>query len=255
MSTKLIEKVLLACAMTLLADAEEPLSNWRQERVVTLQSDLHHVQGIDVEGNGLWVSSVDAKASKGYLSLLDVRTGKLLKQVEVQEGKRIHAGGLQLDGNSVWLPVAEYDRDGPTTVQRRNKTTLALESSFEVDDHIGCVAAGADRLMGGNWDSRQVFTWWKDGREIDRKASPSKANFQDLKLDGALLIGSGNLSKESGTIEWWDRKTWKMVRRITTGKTDRGLPFTHEGMTWRGGRLYLLPEDAPSRLFVFSPAK
>ncbi|MEP7367478.1 MAG: DUF6454 family protein [Acidobacteriota bacterium] len=223
--------------------------------VVTLLPDLHHVQGIDIEGGLLWVSSVDAKAGKGYLSLLHVRSGKLLRQVEVQEGKRIHAGGLQLDGDSVWLPVAEYDRDGPTTIQRRNKRTLALESSFEVNDHIGCVAAGPGTLMGGNWDSRIVYTWSKDGRELARHPSPSAANFQDLKLDGPLLIGSGNLSREAGAVEWWNPATWKMMRRITTGKTDRGLPFTHEGMTWRQGRLYFLPEDAPSRLFVFAPKK
>jgi hypothetical protein len=38
---------------------------------------------------------------------------------------------------------------------------------------------------------------------------------------------------------------------VSSGVTDRGLPYTHEGMTIRGGRLYLLPEDDPSRLFVF----
>jgi hypothetical protein len=27
---------------------------------------------------------------------------------------------------------------------------------------------------------------------------------------------------------------------------------THEGMAIKGSRLYLLPEDAPSRLFVFA---
>lgn len=233
--------------------SDEPLAHWRQETVVTLEADLRHVQGIDVEGGRLLVSSVDAKAGKGYLSLLDARSGKLVKQVEVQEGKRFHAGGLQVDGESLWLPVAEYDRDGPTTMQRRNKRTLELESSFEVADHIGCVAVGADRLMGGNWDSRIVYTWSKDGRELARKMSPSTANFQDLKMDGTLLMGSGNTSREAGAVEWWDPASWKIVRRITTGKTDRGLPLTHEGMTWRGGRLYMLPEDAPSRLFVFAP--
>lgn len=253
-----VHMALWLCVATLAfaqSVADEPLSQWAQESVVTLGADLHHVQGIDLEDGNLWVSSVDAKANKGHLSLLDARTGKLLKQVEVQEGRRIHAGGLQLDGDSVWLPVAEYDRDGPTTVQRRNKNTLKLESEFEVDDHIGCVAVGANRLMGGNWDSRIVYTWSKDGRELARKPSPSGANFQELKLDGALLIGSGNLSREAGAIEWWDPKEWNIVRRITTGKTDRGVPFTHEGMTWHRGRLYLLPEDAPSRLFVFVPSK
>ena len=41
------------------------------------------------------------------------------------------------------------------------------------------------------------------------------------------------------------------MRRVRAGKTDRGVSLTNEGMTFRGGKLYLLPEDDPSRLFVF----
>ena len=234
------------------------LVEWKAERVLTLGANLHHVQGIDIEQDRLWVSSVDARKSKGYLSLMHARTGKLLRQVEVQQGKRIHPGGLQLDGESLWLPVAEYDRDGPTTIERRNKKTLALESSFDVADHIGCVAAGPGILMGGNWDSKFIYSWSKDGRELTKSPNPGRTGFQDLKWDNGVLLGSGNASRdtqasEAGAVEWWNPNGWRLVRRFTAGKTDRGAPFTNEGMAWRGGKLYLLPEDSPSRLFVMSP--
>lgn len=231
------------------------LVEWKAERVIPLAAPLHHVQGIDVEQDRLWVSSVDAKSGKGYLSLLDTRTGKLLRQVEVQHGKRIHPGGLQLDGDSVWLPVAEYDRDGPTTMQRRNKRTLALERSFEVSDHIGCVAAGPNILMGGNWDSKSIYSWAKDGRQLAKSPNPGRISFQDLKWDNGSLIGSGNAARdagEAGAVEWWSPTDWRLVRRFTVGKTDRGVPYANEGMAWRGGKLYLLPEDSPSRLFVMA---
>ncbi|MBN8729405.1 MAG: hypothetical protein J0L64_02615 [Acidobacteria bacterium] len=242
---------LAALAMAWVVYAQEATP----KLVVTLKPDLHHVQGIDLEGDRLWVSSVDAKAGKGYVSLLSVRTGELIRQVEVQEGRRIHAGGLQLDGESVWVPVAEYDRDGPTTVVRLHRDTLRVESRFEVADHIGCVAAGPDLLMGGNWDSKLLYVWTKEGRELGRRPNPGRTGFQDLKLLGGRLLASGNSPREgvvheAGAIEWWDPVTWTLLRRVTVGKTDRGVPFTNEGMTWRGERLYLLPEDAPSRLFV-----
>ncbi|MBL8233958.1 MAG: hypothetical protein JNL98_36015, partial [Bryobacterales bacterium] len=132
---------ILVCALAAPAE-DQKLSDWKAGAVVTLRTDVHHVQGIDIEGRTLWVSSVDAKAKKGYLSKFSLPDGALLAQVEVQEGARIHPGGVALDGGSIWIPVAEYDRDGPTSVQRRNKRTLALESSFEVPDHIGCIAVG-----------------------------------------------------------------------------------------------------------------
>ncbi|HYZ86477.1 MAG TPA: DUF6454 family protein, partial [Bryobacteraceae bacterium] len=138
---------------------ETQLTDWKQRASVTLQATIHHVQGIDVEGTTLWVSSVDTKEHKGYLSRFDLRSGKLLSQVQVHEGRRIHPGGLALQGNFVWVPVAEYHRGGPTTIQKRDKTTLILLSSFNVDDHIGCLAAADGYLIGGNWNSRMFYRW------------------------------------------------------------------------------------------------
>lgn len=248
---RIFAPLLFGFSLLLAQPAAESLDSWRQTLVTTVAVDLHHVQGIDIAGDVLWVSSVDAKSKKGYLSRIELPSGKLLNQVEVQEGNRIHPGGITLDGASVWIPVAEYDRDGPTTVQRRNAKTLALESSFEVDDHIGCIAAGEDFLIGGNWDSKNLYRWDKKGKEIWKKANPTKTSWQDLKMDGDLLMGSGNSSRETGAVDWLRLSDLSLQRRITTGKTDRNKPFTNEGMTYKRRRLYLLPEDAPSRLFEF----
>lgn len=226
-------------------------ADWRLESVIALAADLHHVQGIDVEGNTLWISSVDAPARKGYLTRLELRTGRVLSQVEVQDGKRIHPGGIALDGDSIWMPVAEYHRGGPSWVERRDKATLKLLSRFDVADHIGCVAASGTELVGGSWGSRTVYRWSKAGRELARTPNPFSTEWQDLKFAGPMLLASGNVSKAAGAIEWIALPDMVLKRRLTTGVTDRNITYTHEGMTLRGGRLYLLPEDAPTRLFVF----
>ena len=229
------------------------LDEWKQVRVVTVGIDLHHVQGIDIEGNTFWISSVDRVGKKGWLTKLERSSGRVLAQVEVQDGKRFHPGGIALDGNSLWVPVAEYDQDGPTTVQRRDKTTLALQASFEVQDHIGCIAAGSAFLVGGSWGSRTIYSWRKDGQELSRKANPHRTAWQDLKMSGDLLMASGILSPEkTGAVEWLKFPSLELVRRLDTGRTDRGVPFGHEGMAWHNGRLFLLPEDNPTRLFEFS---
>jgi hypothetical protein len=42
-----------------------------------------------------------------------------------------------------------------------------------------------------------------------------------------------------------------LIHRLPLGNTDRSQPLTREGMTLFENRLWLLPEDGDSRLFVF----
>ncbi len=237
--------------LAVFSQTSERLDTWREPQVIAIQSNLHHVQGIDTEGNTLWVSSVDAKAGKGFLSKIETSSGRLLAQVEVQQGKRIHPGGITLDGDSIWIPVAEYDRDGPTSIERRNKNSLALEWSFEVDDHIGCIAASKTFLIGGSWSSRTLYQWTKSGQQLLKAPNPITTSWQDLKMNGDLLMGSGQITRQQGAVEWVSIPDFQLVRRILTSATDRNLSYAHEGMTYRNGKLYFLPEDFPSRLFVF----
>lgn len=227
----------------------------RPPAVAPLSAKLHHVQGIDLEGDVLWVTSVDSSARKGYLHQIDLATGKLIREVEVQEGERFHPGGIALDGDAVWVPVAEYRRGGKSAVQRRNKQTLELISRFEVDDHIGSVAAGPDALYGGNWDSLEIYTWDRTGRLLKKSPNPAANHYQDMKVVDGKLIASGLLNKEEGAVDWLDPASLQVLRRMPFRKTDRGVLLTNEGMTFRGGKLYLLPEDGPSRLFAFDLEK
>lgn len=245
--------IIIALALQLVT-ASDRLDRLGVQRVIPLRGTLHHVQGIAVERERLWVTSVDSGARKGWLHLYRLPDGVLLRQVEVQShaGDQFHPGGIALDGNVVWIPVAEYQRGGRSTIQRRDKRTLQLLGSFEVDDHIGCIAAGGDRLIGGNWDARQIYYWAPDGRLLAKRDNPHATRYQDMKLAGGLLVASGVTSADEGAIDWLDPETLDLRRRITAGKTDRGVRYTNEGMDVRDGRLYLLPEDGPSRLFVFA---
>jgi hypothetical protein len=218
---------------------------------ITLQGPLHHVQGIDVEDGVLWVSSVERATRKGYLFRIDRRSGKILASVEVQDGERFHPGGIALDGDDLWVPIAEYKKLSSAWIERRDKRTLALRSRFAVEDHIGCVAAAGGRVYGGNWDSLQIYTWTRDGQLERVRDNPSGTRYQDLKSRGGMLVGGGLREKGSGAIDWLHEDTLALERRIPVATTDRGVVYTNEGMTIVGERLYLLPEDDPSRLFVF----
>lgn len=220
--------------------------------VIALHGKTFHVQGIDLDQDHLWVTSADTVSRKGYLHLFSLPAGSLLRSVEIQQGDRFHPGGIATDARSLWIPVAEYRRNSTSVIQRRDKQSLGLLSQFEVSDHIGCIAAMPDALIGGNWDSREFYVWNHAGRLTKRITNPTAAAYQDMKFVNGQLVASGLLPGKAGAIDWLKFPTFELLKRISAGSTDRGVPYTNEGMTLRNGRLYLLPEDGPSRLFIFT---
>jgi hypothetical protein len=232
------------------------LSDLPLVKLIDLKGTTHHVQGIDLdaEGTRLWVTSVDRAGKKGYLHEFALPSGELRRTVEVGAGERFHPGGMAWDGESLWIPVAEYRRESSATIQKRNAKTLELEAQFEVADHIGCVAAGPEGLIGGNWDSRIFYVWDRSGKLLRKVANPTPNGYQDLKFAGGRLVGGGLLPGKVGAIDWMEWPSLKLVKRMEAGITSRMVPFTNEGMAVRGDRLWLLPEDGPSRLFEFKLA-
>jgi len=246
---KSVRTLLRICLPALLVagclPALEPLG------VLELKGTTYHVQGIAVEASRLWVSSVESAARKGYLHEFSLPDGKLVRTVEVQDGARFHPGGISADAASIWLPVAEYRRASSSLIQQRSKRTLAVESQFEVADHIGCLAVKGEELIGANWDSRTFYVWNRAGRLLRQFPNPAGNSYQDLKFDGGQLVGGGLLADRSGAVDWLEYPELRLVTRVPLGKTDRGVTYTREGLAVRGDEFLLLPEDGPSRLFFF----
>jgi hypothetical protein len=235
----------------LLIAQPAPVKGPELVRVLPLKGEVHHVQGIDFDSSLLWVTSVDTGAKKGYLHEFRLDTGELTRTVEVQDGPRFHPGGIAADAHSIWVPVAEYKRASSAVIQRRSKRNLQLLAQFAIADHIGCIAVEGSVLVGGNWDSRDLYVWDLRGTLIRKLANPAGNGFQDLKFTGRTLVGSGLLPDKTGAIDWIEYPSMRPFRRLPLGKTDRGINLTQEGMAIRGDRLFLLPEDGPSRLFEY----
>ena len=220
--------------------------------IIALDGKTFHVQGIDLDRQHLWVTSADPVTRKGYLHLFSLPGGTMIRSVEIQHGARFHPGGISVDASSVWIPVAEYRRNSTSVIQRRDKQSLSLLSEFDVPDHIGCIAVTPDELIGGNWDSREFYIWDHAGRLIKKLTNPTQVAYQDMKFVHGEMIAAGLLPGKAGAIDWLKYPSFGLLKRISAGSTDRGVPYTNEGMTVRNGRLYLLPEDGPSRLFSFA---
>jgi hypothetical protein len=242
-----------AAAIAILASCiySQSLDEFPLLRVIELKGKTYHVQGIEADADRLWVTSVDSGAQSGYLQEFSLPEGRLIREAKVQDGIRYHPGGVSGAGESLWIPVAEYRANSTSVIQKRSKRTLAIEKQFTVQDHIGCVAVSGDIVIGGNWDSRDLYFWNADGKLLRKVPNPTQTSFQDMKAVGETLVGSGSFPGGVGAIEWIDLTTLKPIKRITVGRTDRGASFTREGMLIRGDELMLLPEDGSSRLFVF----
>jgi len=220
-------------------------------QIIELRTELGHVQGIEVSENRLWVTDVDTKNKRGYLRLFSLPEGELLKTVDVTDGERYHPGGIASDAEGIWVPVAEYRRESSASIQHRDKETLSLLSRFVVSDHIGAIAVDLQRrVLGANWDAKKVYIWNAGGALFETRDNPTGTAFQDWKIRNLELIGGG-IHNGEGVVEWIELATWSLKKRLSVGRTDRGVRFTQEGMTFHKGKLYLLPEDGHSRLFVF----
>jgi len=251
--------ILGACLITPLLLAQS-LDRLPLLRVIELKGNTYHVQGIEAGPDRLWVTSVDKATQSGYLHEFAIPGGDMIRQVKLQDGLRYHPGGIAGTEESLWIPIAEYRAQSTSIIQRRNKRTLAIEKQFAVDDHIGCIAVHDGVLIGGNWDTRELYFWDANGKLLRKEKNPVANAVQDMKVIGGALVGSGLLASRpqgdskadrSGAIDWLNPVTLQPLRRLTAGKTSRGEPFTREGMAIRGDELMLLPEDEPSRLFVF----
>ncbi len=253
---------LLAAAgllMTLSVRSQGPpaqeLSSYKLTRVIELKGVTYHVQGVEFDKQHLWITSVDRSKRRGFLHQFSMMSGELEREVEVQDGDRFHPGGISADGDSLWIPVAEYRRESSAVIQRRSKRTLELAFQFEVGDHIGCVAAAPDALIGGNWDSKDFYFWDRQGRLIRKAHSTTDVAYQDMKFDAGYIVASGNLPDRSGAIDWLEYPSLRLARRIRAGNDDHGVLYTREAMAIHGNRLVLVPEDGPSRVFFFDLGK
>jgi hypothetical protein len=219
--------------------------------VHVMEGTLYHVQGIALDREHIWVTSVDAEKKRGYVHQFNRATYKFERQVDVTDGVLFHPGGLSVSGDSIWVPVAEYRPNSSAVLLELDKSTLDVKRRIKVADHLGCVAVTPDGLVAGNWSSRKFYVFDREGKQTKVIENASPNQYQDIKFVDGMLVGSGNLTKTTGAIDWYAWPSMKLVRSVQSGVTDKGRLYTAEAMALEGKDLYLLPEDGPSRLFHF----
>jgi len=248
----LVVRILTVAALATAApdpahDTAVPLERIATAQTITLKGAVFHVQGLDVDSDHFYLTSVDRARDRAYLHKF-TRQGELVDVADITDGPRYHPGGITADATSVWIPVAEYRAHSTTRVMRIDKATLKPVSSFLVKDHIGALTLeptqkGA-RIYGANWDAAQVYVWDQTGAALSGTASPTRVAYQDFKFIDGLLVAAGVMNDRlSGAVDWLDPQTLMPLHRVKLARMENGPLWTREGMALWGGKIYFLPAD------------
>jgi hypothetical protein len=273
--------------MTLTRD-----SRWTLSASIPVSFKTFHPQGMVKIGDTFFVSSVevtsqvkrffqmaggfdrDAGAGMGHLFKID-QTGNLIADLKLGEGAIYHPGGIDYDGRSIWVPVAEYRPNSRSIVYRVDPQTMKASEELRFADHIGAIVHDTDgrALYGVSWGSRRFYRWplGPDGR-VRKPDSPTQTlnpshyvDYQDCKYVGGrrmLCTGVTEIRRRDtppfrlGGLDLVDLGDSRPVHQVPVLLwTASGLDMTHNP-AWleaagAGLRAYFMPEDDTSTIYVY----
>jgi hypothetical protein len=179
-------------------DATTRSTAWTQVARIPLKFPTYHPQGFALVGDLIYLSSVEVLEAPvkypvpvdgydrtpgkgiGHLFVLD-RQGNLKKDIRLGEGTVYHPGGIDFDGENVWVPAAEYRPNSKAIVYKVNPKTYKVTEQFRVKDHVGGVVR--DRrtglVHGVSWGSRTLYEWTASGRQL--AAEPNESHILDYQ--------------------------------------------------------------------------
>ena len=271
---------------SVLADRVTALTRnsvWKLAASVPVRFRTFHPQGMVKIGETFFVSSVEVRNrdtgdGTGHLFSID-STGDLLTDLKLGEGPIYHPGGIDYDGQSIWVPVAEYRPDSRSIIYRVDPKTMKATEVLRFADHIGAIVHNADddTLHGVSWGSRRFYRWTlgRDGRITNGATPPERLrtfntshylDYQDCKYAGArrmLCTGVTEMRQPSapsafrlGGIDLIDLRDGRPLHQVPVLLwTAGGLDMTHNPVwlepTAAGLRGYFMPEDDTSTIYVY----
>ncbi|MES2959127.1 MAG: DUF6454 family protein [Pseudomonadota bacterium] len=274
-------------------------TKWSEVAAIKIGFNTHHPQGMIKIGDDFFVSSVeilkpttryaeprdgydrDTGEGKGHLFKIGPK-GELLGDLVLGEGSIYHPGGIDYDGESLWVPVAEYRPNSAAIVYRVDPKTMRAIEVFRFRDHVGGIVRDtvSNTLHGVSWGSRRLYAWplGTDGKITNADAKPEALrvmnpaqyiDYQDCHYLGQRRMLCSGLNtyrtKADGPpffLGGWEvvnladnRPVWQVPIELwsPSGKPMTQNPFFVETIS-TGLRAYFMPDDDNSTLFVFEAA-
>ena len=263
---------------------------WTQTATIPVAFPTFHPQGMVKVGSRFFVSSVEIKQyparlagapggrspGAGVAHLFHMSAeGALLGDLVLGEGDAYHPGGIDFDGESLWVSVAEYRPDSAAIVYRIDPETLKVTEVLRVADHIGAVAYDPKTrtLHGVSWGGRRFYAWnlKPDGGAFAPKVVRNPSSYIDYQgcrhLGGRRMLCSGLADYRSpkggslslGGLEIVDlrdhRPVWQAPVPLwsPSGRAMTQNPVFVEAVA-TGVRAWFMPDDDRSTLFAYEAA-
>lgn len=251
-------------------------SSWRLVRTIAMRFPTFHPQGMVKRGTTWFVSSVevhDRSAGKGIGHLFKVDgAGHLLTDLALGEGSIYHPSGIDFDGASIWIALAEYRPDSRSIIYRVDPDTMKATEMFRVADHIGAVVHNTDdgSLHGVSWGSRRFYRWSTTGGGGTSTINHSHhLDYQDCKYAGGHRMWCGGVTEmrqtpgappfRLGGLEIVDLQHGRALNQVPVLLWTRGGLAMTQNPVWlepsaEGLRAYFMPEDDRSTIYVYEVA-
>lgn len=253
-------------------------SEWKRVSTLPIAFRTFHPQGMVKIGDTFLVSSVDKDGRAGHLFKIDAG-GRLVADLRLGEGDIYHPGGIDYDGQNIWVPVAVYRPDSRSIIYRVDPKTMKAVEVFRFADHIGAIVHNTDdrTLHGASWGSRRFYRWTlgADGK-VTNAATPPEAlrtlnpshyvDYQDCKyLGGRRMLCTGVTEIRQTLTAAPFRLGGMDLVSLADGRplhqvpvllwTPSGFDMTHNP-SWveasaTGLRAYFMPEDDKSTIYVY----
>jgi hypothetical protein len=258
-------------------------AEWKPVAAVPVAFRTFHPQGMVKIGETFYVSSVEVRNRNtsdgtGHLFRVD-SVGRLVTDLRLGEGAIYHPGGIDYDGTTIWVPVAEYRPDSRSIIYRVDPKTMKATEVLRFADHIGAIVHNTDddTLHGVSWGSRRFYRWTlgRDGRITNGTTPPERLrtfntshylDYQDCKYAGArrmLCTGVTEMRQPSATsafrlggIDLIDLRDGRPVHQVPVLLwTAGGLDMT-QNPVWlepsaTGVRGFFMPEDDKSTIYIY----
>ncbi len=266
-------------------------SHWRLVDEIAVAFPTYHPQGMARVADAFFVSSVEVRETRASIGALSVglgwtrsagvghlfkfgADGTLIDSITLGEGSAYHPGGIDFDGEALWIPVAEYRPDSSSIVYRVDPDTLEAVEVLRFDDHVGSVVHDPEtgRLHGVSWGSRRFYTWQLDDDRmpVDRTAEPIAntshyIDYQDCQYVGSARMLCGGVNRyvvpgggifTLGGLELVDLERSQPIHQVPVplwASPDLVMTYNpvHCETEAEDFRCYFMPEDDTSTLFVY----
>lgn len=267
---------------------------WNIIDTVPLNFTTYHTQGITKAGKYYYLSAVkvnrppekyntpingydrDNGEGTGYLFKF-TEAGKLVDSICLGKDEIYHPGGIDFDGQYIWVPVCEYRPFGKSMIYRIDPENMRAVLITAIPDAIGAVAYNrdADELVGMNWGSRVFYRWKIDqpAKKVNAVLKEEKGqvnphfyvDFQDCNYAGnGKMFCSGLRSYKNqkgeavklGGLELIDMKTYQAILQLpVTCYTVNNVILTNNpfyiDVVNNDLQYYFIPEDDKSVLYIY----